>query len=757
MTSTLQNPQTITVAAPPSTDEVVAQMLSMMAALTGVITDYNQGSQIRTMATSVGSVTEQQGIWAQAQAYQALIYSALSLFGIQPGVAVPASGVVTFSTSVSGSVPASQTVTIPAGTIVQTAGGVQFQTTSLVTLVSGATSINANIAAAVSGTAGNVGAGTVNTIISGLLYPLFVNNASAISGGSNAISAAQSFALFAAMVAAIGLSSPVAIANSAVGTAYGSEVVMFSTCFDKETEVLTDIGWYYFKDAPEHAKFATLNTENHRLEYQESLARQSYVFCGDLIKVENKFIDLAVTPDHRLYIRSREGVNWRFITASELKPSHIIKRDAFWDSEDEEFYIVGAQKIPMDIWLEFLGYFISEGSATISHQKKKNTHRVKDAKYRWKKGIKPTLDITRYTVTIAQHKKSGVKKLDEFLRKMPYKAHKTNSGFVICSRELTEELRVLGKSNQKYIPHYAKNVSRRQLSILLEALIFGDGYDGRERDDTHHTEVIYHTSSKKLADDVQEIAFKVGYPSTIKVENRIGRPVIIKGRGITGKTNHLAYIVRLHQSSNEIQVTNKPERIPYDDNVFCVTVPNHTVYVRRNGKCCWAGQCTEPWIIAGSGAGSGTAGWNLYIDNGTGTASTNLINTVITKLNGGSVSGAANAGGITGYRDAGVPYNVYAVTPTSAYVAVSASVASGASASLVSGAIASAVSGYFTLPFGATAAQAQIAASVANAVAGQITALTVTLSTSVTGVSVTGVTTSISGRVVLGSLTQTVS
>jgi hypothetical protein len=395
-TSTLQTPQTITVAAPPSTTEVVAQMLSMMASLTGVATDYNTGSQIRTSATSVGSVIEQQGIWAQAQAYQALIYSALSLFNLQPGVPVAASGAVAFSTSPSGSVPASQNVTIPAGTLVQTAGGIQFATVSTVTLVAGASSINVNVAAVVPGIAGNVAANTIITIISGLSYPLFVNNASGAGGGSNAISAAQSFALFAAIIASIGLSSPVAIANAAVGVSVGSETVAYSTLY-------------------------------------------------------------------------------------------------------------------------------------------------------------------------------------------------------------------------------------------------------------------------------------------------------------------------------------------------------------------------EPFAAAGSGAGSGVAGWVLYIDNGTGTASTNLINAVVATLNGGSVSGQANASGAIGYRDAGVPYAVSAVVPTVAVVGVSASLASGANATLVSGAIASAVSGYFTLPFGEAAQQAQIAASVANAIAGSITSLTVSLYVSGSSTAVTGVAPGAIGRVILGALTQSVS
>ncbi len=31
----------------------------------------------------------------------------------------------------------------------------------------------------------------------------------------------------------------------------------------------------------------------------------------------------------------------------------------------------------------------------------------------------------------------------------------------------------------------------------------------------------------------------------------------------------------------------------YDDVVYDVTVPNHTLYVRRNGKPCWSSNCWE--------------------------------------------------------------------------------------------------------------------------------------------------------------------
>jgi uncharacterized phage protein gp47/JayE len=388
---------TITIAAPPTTAEIASQELSLMAALSGVLTDYNPGSQIRTMAESQGAVIEQQGIQTQALAYQALVFSALSLFGIFAGQPTAATTIVDFSTASSGTPPpASQNVTIPAGTFVQTNGGVQFKTTTAVTLSAGTNSISVPVSAVIAGAAGNVPANSITAIVSGLTYPLFVTNPTAATGGANAPSLSASLAEFSAVVASIGLSSPVAIANAAQGVSYGSETVAYATCF-------------------------------------------------------------------------------------------------------------------------------------------------------------------------------------------------------------------------------------------------------------------------------------------------------------------------------------------------------------------------EPWLEAGSGAGSGQAGWQLFIDNGNGTASSGLIAAVGAKLTGGTVSGASNASGAIGYRDAGVPYGIYAVTPTWAYVSVSGTLVSSANVALVSGALVSAVNAYFTLPFGTKAEQAQIAAAVSNTASLQFSSLAITLSNSISGSPLAIITPPPSGRVLLANLAMDLS
>lgn len=222
----------ISTAAPPSTADVSSEILSSIAATSGVLTDDNAGSQVRSFSEATGAVVEQQGVWTQATAYESGVYGALQAFGIYPNLAVPASGPVTFATSfASGATPISQNVTVPSGTIVQTAGAVQFLTTADTLLASGSVSVTTAVVAASGGAQGNVPALSINQIVSGLSYPLFVMNQLATSGGVDAETPSQTLARFAAERASIPASTPNAIANAAIGVmASGSgETVLYST------------------------------------------------------------------------------------------------------------------------------------------------------------------------------------------------------------------------------------------------------------------------------------------------------------------------------------------------------------------------------------------------------------------------------------------------------------------------------------------------------------------------------------------------
>lgn len=229
-------PQGITVAAPPSTMEVAQKILAGIASQSGILSDYNKGSQVRTLAEQIGSVAELNGISVLALALQLIAYSGMSIFNIVPNVSgVPATGTELFVTAFTPNAPpATSNISIPAGTIVGTLNGVQFQTTSGVTLAAGATGITAPIIAVNGGLNGNVQAGSINQLLTGLVYPISVTNVSGTSGGLDPETSSQAMTRLAAKFASLIGGSPVSVANAAIGvTASGSsETVVYSTCYE---------------------------------------------------------------------------------------------------------------------------------------------------------------------------------------------------------------------------------------------------------------------------------------------------------------------------------------------------------------------------------------------------------------------------------------------------------------------------------------------------------------------------------------------
>lgn len=225
----------ITVAAPPTTEDVAADFLSWIGAQNLVLTDVNQGSQVRTMGEAIGSVVDTESVTVQALAFQALIYAAFAAFNVFPRGALAALTPLTFVTGTGGSPPpVPVAVAVPAGTIVQTVGGIQFQTIDSGVIQVSGTTVTVAGQAVVAGAAGNVPAGSLTQILSSLPYTLQVSNAAAAVGGTDAETAAQTLARFTATVAAIGLGTPVAVANACIGVTVSgtSETVLYATCYE---------------------------------------------------------------------------------------------------------------------------------------------------------------------------------------------------------------------------------------------------------------------------------------------------------------------------------------------------------------------------------------------------------------------------------------------------------------------------------------------------------------------------------------------
>ena len=160
-------------------------------------------------------------------------------------------------------------------------------------------------------------------------------------------------------------------------------------------------------------------------------------------------------------------------------------------------------------------------------------------------------------------------------------------------------MKQFGKSPNKYIPKEIKNLCPRQLKILLDAMCLGDGHT-RYRIDARYNipskETRYYTASEQLADDVQEILLKIGISGNIVVVRDKDKDydTKIKGRKITPNYDELAvsFVFKNEPLVNyNKQNKNKAhhEWVDYVGMVYCLEVPNHIIYVRRNGKPCWSG------------------------------------------------------------------------------------------------------------------------------------------------------------------------
>jgi len=290
-------------------------------------------------------------------------------------------------------------------------------------------------------------------------------------------------------------------------------------------------------------------------------------------------IDLMVTPEHRLYVKvPNDKPEFKLIQAKEVfkKTRAQFKKNAKWKGKEKDYFVIPKYskyrfnkdniQIEAKLWLEFLGYYLSEGD--------NNTHRV---------GI---------TQTSSNEK---ISRINKCLTKLPFKIDKTKDGFVIYNTQVATYLKEFGDNAiTKFVPEEVKKLTPELIKIFLSAYIIGDGTNRQNGSN------LLYTSSKRMADDLQELVLKAGYASNTGVDERIGRTTRINDRTVTQR--HKLYCVSMikkqlmpllfKKRGNNANISRK-EWVDYSDKVYCCSVPNEVIFVRRNGKTCWSGNSAK--------------------------------------------------------------------------------------------------------------------------------------------------------------------
>lgn len=326
-------------------------------------------------------------------------------------------------------------------------------------------------------------------------------------------------------------------------------------CFDTETEILTIDGFKKYNEVKYADEIATLNRKTGFLEYQHPIVIYNYDYNGDMVHFKGRFMDLLITPTHSVYTKMPYEEEFRLELAENcIRYGLRFTGLAKWKgNKQKEFELpipgydgrrtprIVVDKIEMKDFLTFFGAYLSEG-----YTNQKNYRiRICNDDYEWKKYI------------------------GDILEKYGYKPYIDDRSLQFHSKQLALFLKRFGQSKEKYIPTWMKNLDFRYLKVLFNNMWKGDGSKGRIK--------AYSTSSKQLADDFQEICLKLGYHTSCK-------------RYFYEGLKNPFYRVALYKSDTiGIGQARLPQREHYQGLVWCVEVPNHLIYVRRNGLSCWTG------------------------------------------------------------------------------------------------------------------------------------------------------------------------
>lgn len=362
-----------------------------------------------------------------------------------------------------------------------------------------------------------------------------------------------------------GKSGPTVMVKSTAAMQVGDKL-----CFDPETFLLTRRGWVPVAGIKLDDEIATLNSTTGELEYQAPTQLHHYQHDGPMFYMNTKHVNMLVTPNHRLWV-ARPGADYQAVRADTFHESAgewQFKKDCTWRGEEQEQIVFPAYDAhnshenrlaaaKMDDWVEFLGYYLAEGWC--EYNPANNGYRVKIAQFR---------------------KSPAWAKIGDVLRRLDirFAYNESDQRFEICSKWLYGVLFPLGDSYSKHVPEYVQALSARQLRLFFDAYMAGDGHEGACWE--------YGSSSERLAVDIQVICLKLGWCVTLKKNERTDNWQ--KSPHWRGRINRNHLRPWWKKSKLKAYPSNRQEMIAYSGDVYCVTVPNHVVYCKREDKTYWS-------------------------------------------------------------------------------------------------------------------------------------------------------------------------
>lgn len=330
-------------------------------------------------------------------------------------------------------------------------------------------------------------------------------------------------------------------------------------------------------------KIACINPENNQLEYHVPNELHMSKYNGKMLHFNGKHVDTLVTPNHKMWAKKRKGNEYQdfeLIKASDFSQNGIYKftAKAEWNGGEKlDSVNVLEHQIPIDVYLKFIGHVISEGCVDANRDRIIISQLTQSPAY---EGMRSNFE--KFGQCIEKHVSCEVKTRGSgFSEHTPKEAWIGTISSKALHSYLFSEIGVDEKcdSFHKSVPNWILSLHKSHLMVLLNALVEGDGSKAILTDN-NLTSYRYFTSSRKLASDVQEMAFKCGYSAFIS-------------EGKREEDAEVEYTVRWSDSdvggepivcNSENQAGAKIKEVDYDGVVWCFEVPTGLFITRRNNR-----------------------------------------------------------------------------------------------------------------------------------------------------------------------------
>ena len=351
-------------------------------------------------------------------------------------------------------------------------------------------------------------------------------------------------------------------------------------CYSEDTEVLTKRGWLRHNDITTEDLVACYDTKDDHLIWDNPIYVWEQEYKGEMLEISGKSTNFLVSPEHSVWIskaivnthqkyeksKAKELLNLknnRFkvkLTARNIHQTGVktFKVPYYYcDRKDRE---KKNTEVDIRVWLEFLGWFISEGSATNS----------KD-----------------WSVSLTQQVGEYADKIDKMINKLPYTVSrkefitplgkKPQIEWRITCKELCLWLREnCGvHSENKKIPEFIFDCSTEDQELFLRTLLLGDG----SRVNSNRSPQ-YNSQSEILVDQIQRLALFLGYSAT---------------KGYYEKGNMYRVSI-MNRKENILYRDSSVKKIDYTGKIYCLKTNTGFYVTRRKGRVAIQGN-TEPTAI----------------------------------------------------------------------------------------------------------------------------------------------------------------